>query len=452
MDKWHKNFNPQYFLKRIDLSALLLKNEAYESNKVSSYSRPCILCRASGNAGLVLNEGSFLCKACFEKVSLIQYPGRYETLRRNYLVAKEAWSQARQRLISECLYNKVGTFVTLIAIGSLLLLFHSWKWTLLSTTLFAISFVFAQLHASKVAAWGKKFRPPSEPELFHFHDPRAVLTPTDQQILFIFDHWPGYPPYWAYLRDVVLARDASRCQVTGCPSRVSLHIHHKLPVSQGGAHSPVNLLTLCAFHHALEPDEGHERVWGDVRTQFFTLVRRHWRQNRTHPGAHTVRAHLRRLVLVSLTEIQDIFTFYGLSCPNCNSTELSFTLSQARNRIRLSCNGCGNSIDGPRQLTEESGPRMAELLPATKNIGCWKARWEMLSYRKEEKWGSWIVRKGRTKDNIKALAGQPAKPNCPKCGAPMRLVSPKPGDKWQSFWGCTQFRLTGCRGAAKHTQ
>ena len=79
-----------------------------------------------------------------------------------------------------------------------------------------------------------------------------------------------------------------------------------LPVSRGGAHSPENLISLCEFHHALEPEAGHERVWGQVKTRFFTLVHEFLRNNPVNPGTHVVSTHLRRLELVTERDIRGI--------------------------------------------------------------------------------------------------------------------------------------------------
>ena len=126
-------------------------------------------------------------------------------------------------------------------------------------------------------------------------------------------NWPGYPPFWGYLRQVIMTMDGNRCQVSGCPSRVELHIHHKVPVSQGGEHVPTNLVSLCAFHHALEPSEGHERIWGKIKTQYFTMVHAHKRRNPSALGYHSIRAHVRRLKLVEKSDLSEIIDFYGLS-------------------------------------------------------------------------------------------------------------------------------------------
>lgn len=38
---------------------------------------------------------------------------------------------------------------------------------------------------------------------------------------------------------------------------------------------------------------------------------------------------------------------------------------------------------------------------------------------------------------------------CPKCQYPLELKKPKEGDSWKPFWGCTQYRITGCTGSDK---
>lgn len=38
-------------------------------------------------------------------------------------------------------------------------------------------------------------------------------------------------------------------------------------------------------------------------------------------------------------------------------------------------------------------------------------------------------------------------PNCPKCGAQMKLRKPKSQDTWAPFWGCG--RYPDCDGTAK---
>lgn len=50
------------------------------------------------------------------------------------------------------------------------------------------------------------------------------------------------------LRRFVLARDGG-CTADGCTSRYRLQPHHRIPWSDGGPTDPVNLATLCWYHH-----------------------------------------------------------------------------------------------------------------------------------------------------------------------------------------------------------
>ncbi len=50
------------------------------------------------------------------------------------------------------------------------------------------------------------------------------------------------------LRRAILHRDGS-CAADGCTSRHRLEVHHIVPFSEGGHTDPVNLTTLCWFHH-----------------------------------------------------------------------------------------------------------------------------------------------------------------------------------------------------------
>ena len=51
------------------------------------------------------------------------------------------------------------------------------------------------------------------------------------------------------LRRFILHRDGGACAADGCRSRYRLQPHHILPKSQGGTHDPLNLTTLCWYHH-----------------------------------------------------------------------------------------------------------------------------------------------------------------------------------------------------------
>lgn len=62
-------------------------------------------------------------------------------------------------------------------------------------------------------------------------------------------------PEWHRFRLRVLARDGRRCTVgrlLGGPCHPTLHVHHVVPVSEGGAEFDFdNAITACARHHPM---------------------------------------------------------------------------------------------------------------------------------------------------------------------------------------------------------
>lgn len=347
---WHSSFNPQKFLSRVNVDKLIEHNEAYNENRAEKADKPCILCAGNERPGLLLNDKSYLCKNCFDTVAIIAYPEKYEKIRRKYIQEKEARRIALEDFTKAYEYKKPGNPVSVFAWLSLFLLFVHVGFIAVTIILFFVSNTIEKQQDRKLAKWriqldewNDSYPEPSTPLLRHFHDPLAELTLKDQKILKIFNNWPGYPPFWQYLREVVMTRDNTRCQVTGCPSRLSLQVHHRMPVSKGGEHVPANLVSLCDFHHALEPAGGHERIWGSVKSKFFTLVCGHERQNRANDGSHNVRAHLRRLELVSLKELEELTRIYGFCCSSCGSSFLKFTLFSGQNKIQVHCKECNSN-------------------------------------------------------------------------------------------------------------
>ncbi len=448
VEAWHQQFNPSLFLSRVNIDQFIELNEAYKENKVERLGKPCILCDGTQSPGLLLNDKSYLCKSCLGYASKVKYPEKYEELHRQYLKDREARNQARVALIDGCVWRKTSRWAGIIIWLSLPLLYFSYTALVTPVVSFLVYGFTRNKHDEKMAKWDSLYPLPRQPQLKHFHDPTADLTARDRAILKVFNNWPGYPPFWGYLREVVLERDHDHCQVSGCPSRVELHIHHKMPVAQGGEHVPTNLVTLCSFHHALEPDEGHERIWGDIKTRYFTMVRAHKRRNPSSPGYHTVHAHVRRLELVEEAELSAIREYYGLACPFCNSSGMQITVDKQHQQVLAECSDCGEEWVGARQLSEETGPRVAEALNVTKNKGSWEPRWDMLEARGDSTFK--LLKKSISKPNtihrtIKVKVG--GAPGCPKCGSRMRLIKPKRNDHWKAFWGCSKYNVTGCKGA-----
>src|SRR5204862_2609145 len=94
----------------------------------------------------------------------------------------------------------------------------------------------------------------------------------------------------------------------------------------------------------------------------------------------------------------------------------------------IECPTCAKSVEGPQELTEETGPRLAELLRVTRNQGRWKAQWDMLSERKSAVWGVWRGSHAtkKRKEYKERVEQDSSKPTCPKCSAAMRIIRPRP--------------------------
>ena len=255
-ETWHTEFNPQKFLSYVNLAKLIERNEAYNESLVSDVKSPCIFCDNVTGRGIILNDKSYLCQDCYAEVSMISYPEKYESLRRQFLIAREArlftWDSFRKK------FEHKSEESNLVILGwiSLLLALVNPTFLVLTSLLLVIGYDKNNTSKQKTeewlkqkSAWENSNPVPKEPVLKHFHDPSVILSDKDRLVLKIFNHWPGYPPFWQYLRSVVISRDSNRCQVTGCPSRLELHVHHVRSVAEGGPHTPENLVSLCDFHH-----------------------------------------------------------------------------------------------------------------------------------------------------------------------------------------------------------
>lgn len=288
--------------------------------------------------------------------------------------------------------------------------------------------------ANAIALWEAENPAPEPPKLKEFHDPTAVLSRRDQKILEVFDFWPGYPPFWNYVRGVVMANDRGRCQITGCPSRTELHVHHKVPISEGGSHRIDNLVTLCVFHHGLQPDLGHERVWGEIKTQYFSMVRAHFRNGRP------VRAHYRRRELASRELLQELVEYHELTCTACERGRVSVEIDYHRNVVNVTCMSCLAAFRFDQKLPEETGPQMAETLIVNANPGRWQVDFGLMQTSRKPGY-----RRDRRPSHSRDLPRNNSSPRsgdaliCPKCGKPLRKRTGRYGE----FFGCTGY--PGCR-------
>jgi hypothetical protein len=424
----------------IDANHIVDTGASSDSNEASS----CLLCSGSSspNDAVRLNHGKWICGACFLKLQHTRYPS--DAHRRAQADLSKALAEAfpiagLAGRIASC---KIGWGIAIVAglivsfaIPSLglppMAIAIAALWISVSSLNSEIARRRNEIDRAK-AQWHKTNPAPVQPELRDFHDPQAELTERDKSIQDVFDYWPGYPPYWHFIRRLALERDG-RCQITGCPSRTDLHIHHKQPLMRGGSHRLENLVTLCAFHHGLQPDIGHQQIWEEISTQFFSLVCAHFRA-----GA-PVRAHVRRRSVIAQSEILQILKFHCVQCPECNSDRLGLAVNDYSNKILIGCNDCSVQWSFEQKLTEETGPQVCKTLKPTKNIFSWDIDWEATDGIRKP-----IGRRKTRKSDPNARDIQQRV--CPLCGSPLKIRDGRHG----KFWSCASYPR--CKYARDHEE
>jgi hypothetical protein len=375
------NFDYIEFLKRADPNYMV---EPISRGNVSSYLN-CIFCSEKKIKGINLNNKKYLCENCLYEIQEVRYPEKYQKELLYFRNTVEAINQKRKLFIDNELSNLVTEIVhsqneilpnfikikillagpilsVLIYLGikekfyelNFLILCFWITLILLITKSICKSNYDSQIYKVRehlLSQWELQHPYPSEPELRHFYDPEAILSERDLKILEVLDYWPKYPPYWRYIRKKVLERDRNTCQVTGCPSRTVVHVHHKTPLSKGGSHRIENLITLCEYHHGLMPGAGHDQIWSEITNTFFSLVRGHYRQE------SYVKAHIRRKELITDKELETTIAKCQPICPSCESKSLSIEDFNYRD-FKLACKQCKDNWIFKRMLSEETLPAL----------------------------------------------------------------------------------------------
>ena len=190
----------------------------------------------------------------------IKYPKKYENNLQAYHEQVTIRLDERKDFIAKCNYPKIARVYTILGCISLLLIFLRFWSIIFSIGLFLLSYNFKRDTKNALDLWDKNHPRPEKPELKSFWDPDAILNDRDRKILEILKNWPGYPPCWDVLRNIVLIRDGKKCTREGCFSKPPLHVHHIIPISKGGKHTLDNLITLCESHHSLQPGPGHASI------------------------------------------------------------------------------------------------------------------------------------------------------------------------------------------------
>ena len=173
---------------------------------------------------------------------------------------------------------------------------------------------------------------------------------TTPEIQEIFDHWPGLPPHWDILRKIVLKRDSKCCQITGCPSRLNLQIHHINSKASGGSHQIANLTTYCEFHHGLQKEKGHKEVLKNINRSFLKINQKPFKKNKL------TLAHMKKRKLATNQELQEIVSFYKISCFKCRTL---IKISGNNDKIQIFCPICKKTFLFKRMILELSGPQIA---------------------------------------------------------------------------------------------
>ncbi len=456
-------FSYHRYVRNIDVTKFIQANAIFDEAKGRTFpvNAKCFFCGSGFKSGeaVRLSNGNYICETCFKVVQTIRYPEIYQRRYETFIAEREARRIALEEFSSSLPSTKtinhltpvasvaagiagvltVGLFILGMAVGKTAKLPGALVGGAVCVCAFAwvIVFVLNQIlarsrvaQANRISQWNSANPEPEQPVLKEFHDPTAELTERDRRVLQVFDYWPGYPPYWDYVRGVVLNKDKGRCQISGCPSRTELHVHHMLPISQGGSHRIENLVTLCVFHHGLQPDMGHERIWGEVRTQYFSMVRPHYRDG------SFVRAHVRRKELATEESLKSIFAHHSFACPDCGDHPLRLHIDCQKNEISVSCASCSSEWHFDQKLPEESGPQMAETFQVLQNKGRGKVDFSLMeTIRKPRYHKASQPITAKQKQARKKRFEQRESIFCPRCGKLLRQVEGRFG----RFWGCTGY-------------
>ena len=152
-ENWHTEFNPQKFLNRVSLAQLIERNEAYNESSVTDAKSPCIFCGKVSAHGILLNDKSFLCQQCYSEVAMISYPEKYEALRRQFLIAREArrlaWEGFRERFE----HKSEESSLVLFGWASLLLALANPAFLILTAILLVIGYKKNSTNKRKTGEW-----------------------------------------------------------------------------------------------------------------------------------------------------------------------------------------------------------------------------------------------------------------------------------------------------------
>jgi 5-methylcytosine-specific restriction endonuclease McrA len=339
----------------------LTKNQLFNTAVVENYFKNtyCFLCESACSNGLLLSDKvTFLCEKCFRRLETVHFPEIYQDALETYALQIVYFEEQLAYFDSIKPISAAEDITGAIAIVVIVGIFSPW-FLLALIPIFLFDDHKRNREKEKEGIWRKSKEDfiaqnrPQKPQLRRFFDEDAILTEKDRKIVFIFEQWPGYPPFWTELKDKAIRQRGCKCAVLGCPSRSPIHLHHIKPIAEGGKHILDNLVLLCSFHHALEPSDGHEKIFAEVGEKWFSVVREHVR------GDSMVRAHIRRKKNATISEIKAIARENHFHCEVCKSTELMFNLVDENNKtLKVYCARCDTGWVFKNGLLEEVGPEL----------------------------------------------------------------------------------------------
>lgn len=340
---------------------------------------------------LRLLNGDCVCAKCQQGIKSYKYPERYQALLDSHTQACTSLMKQRSEYEASlrlAVLRNICDRVTPVAASSgyLLLLavipMSCVGWLaklavipvlLLAVLLLVVSVLSALCGAicrrrvrRSLSLWDSAHPAPASPTLRGLFDVEVALTQRDELVKEILAVWPGMPPHWANMRQAAIHRDNRRCQVSGCPSRLKLHVHHKKARCEGGTHQADNLVSLCAFHHAIQPEQHHSGLRDRLDTPYFTLY------SERRSDGEAPRVYLKRKRLITEAELSAIMAWHGMTCRACGSPRATVEFKKRLRRIAVQCNSCNAVWTFERKTAEETGPEIAAELCLTKNAGCWK--------------------------------------------------------------------------------
>lgn len=366
---------PYYFLWRdIDLEAQIrLHRVSSQPGRLAQCFTCCRQCPLDG--GLHLNNRKFVCLRCLRLLLGKHWPEKYESQQDQYAKICGDHTQSLNRYSQGLISSKMlklmtpfrrGSAIAVLTLAATLAGLHVHLECARHPLWFATAIAFVSLlisewlinsqrsaRACAVQRWLKSNPFPCKPKMKDFLDSDVELMDSDKQLLEVIHHWPGDPPFWITLRQGVIQRDRCRCQVTGCPSLLPLHVHHVQERFGGGSHEPENLITLCEYHHGTMEGSGHRRICSRALAQKSTPIRRQIRKD-----------------AYSTTDIlENVISHYGVACPNCREQGLDVCVQKREKLVNVTCVSCGHREMFHWDLPEVNGPKIAEAFLVTQNHG-----------------------------------------------------------------------------------